>query len=103
MMFLNNWRWRGSLYSRLQISVSGAPITLLRDARLYFFHDGTGVAMMDDYWAGKIHYFAFGCDHKYRQVYGEEATKLGLRPIGLCETAHYCDKCGDKMVVDSSD
>ena len=25
-MFLNNWRWRGSLYSALQISVSGTPI-----------------------------------------------------------------------------
>ena len=29
MMFLNSWRWRGSLYSRLQISVSGTPTTLM--------------------------------------------------------------------------
>ena len=29
MMFLNSWRWRGSLYSRLQISVSGMPMTVM--------------------------------------------------------------------------
>ena len=28
-MFLNSWRWRASVYSRLQISVSGAPMTLM--------------------------------------------------------------------------
>ena len=26
MMFLNSWRWRGSLQVRLQIAVSGTPI-----------------------------------------------------------------------------
>lgn len=77
--------------------------TALRDARLFFFHDGTGVAMMEDFWAGKIHYFAFGCDHKYREVYGEEAANLGLRPTGRCDHALHCDKCGHGMVVDSSD
>jgi hypothetical protein len=29
MMFLNSWRWRASLYSRLQISVSGMPSTVM--------------------------------------------------------------------------
>ncbi len=29
MMFLNSWRWRGSVYSALQIWVSGMPITLM--------------------------------------------------------------------------
>src|SRR6266446_6378534 len=29
MMFLNSWRWRTSVYSRLQIAVSGAPITVM--------------------------------------------------------------------------
>jgi hypothetical protein len=29
MMFLNSWRWRGSIYSRLQIAVSGTPITVM--------------------------------------------------------------------------
>ena len=29
MMFLNSWRWRGSVYSRLQIAVSGTPITVM--------------------------------------------------------------------------
>jgi hypothetical protein len=29
MMFLNSWRWRGSVYSRLAIAVSGTPITVM--------------------------------------------------------------------------
>jgi hypothetical protein len=28
-MFLNSWRWRGSVYSRLQMAVSGTPITVM--------------------------------------------------------------------------
>ena len=39
MMFLNSWRWRGSLYSRLQISVSGTPTTLMSSRS---FAGGTG-------------------------------------------------------------
>ncbi len=31
MMFLNSWRWRGSVYSALQIAVSGTPMTLMSD------------------------------------------------------------------------
>jgi hypothetical protein len=75
----------------------------LVNARLYFFHDGTGVALMNDCWAGKLRYFAFGCDHTYREVYGEEARKLGLRPLGQCDHAYLCDKCDHTMLVDSSD
>lgn len=59
-------------------SEDGAPLI---DARLYFFHDGTGVALMSDFWAGKLRYFAFGCDHKWREVYGDEARKLGHGPL----------------------
>lgn len=78
--------------------------TPLVNAHLYFFHDGTGVALMDDHWAGKLRYFAFGCDHKYREVHGKELQELGFQGgLFACEHAYYCDKCSDKMVVDSSD
>ena len=35
-MFLNSWRWRGSLYSRLQIAVSGTPMTVMSSRNLDF-------------------------------------------------------------------
>ena len=78
---------------------SGSPLI---NARLYFFHDGTGVAMMDDHWAGKIRFFAFGCDHKYQEVYGQTARDLGLQATGNCQHAYICEKCGHHMIVDTS-
>ena len=76
----------------------------LINAHLYFFHDGTGVALMDDNLAGKLRFFAFGCDHKYREVHGNELQELGFKGLmGGCDHALYCDKCKHKMVVDSSD
>jgi hypothetical protein len=78
----------------------GRPLV---DARLYFFHDGTGVAMMQDFWAGKLRYFAFGCAHKYQEVHGETARNLGFRFTGNCQHAHICEKCGHRYMVDSSD
>jgi hypothetical protein len=72
------------------------------NVKLFFLPDGTGVGMMDDHWAGKIRYFAFGCDHQYRDVYGQEAKDLGLMTGGSLR-AYVCDLCGHKMVQDSSD
>lgn len=77
--------------------------TSLLNARLYFFHDGTGVAMMDDHWAGKIRFFAFGCDHKYQEVHGQTARDLGFGFTGNCQHAYICEKCGHKYMTDSSD
>lgn len=77
----------------------GAPLIC---ARLYYFHDGTGVALMNDYWAGKLRYFAFGCDHKWHKVYGDEAKKLGFGTLYSHDHAYVCDECGETKVVDSS-
>lgn len=78
---------------------SGSPLV---NARLYHFWDGTGVAMMDDHWAGKIRFFAFGCDHKYQEVSGQTARDLGFRFTGNCEHAYVCEKCGHRKMVDTS-
>jgi len=70
---------------------------------LFFFADATGVAMADSRRPDRVRYFAFGCDHKYREVHGDEMERLGFRgPMFSCDHALYCDKCGDKRVVDSS-
>lgn len=33
------------------------------DAQLFWFKDDTGVAMVLDYWKGKVTYYQFGCHH----------------------------------------
>lgn len=60
-------------------------------AHLFFFHDGTGVAMESDSWKGKIYYYAFGCDHEYSET-----------TIGNCLHKIKCSKCGHEEIVDSS-
>ena len=64
-------------------------------AVLFFFFDGTGVAMSHSYWDGQVYYFAFGCDHKYNE----------LPKKGLFNCQHFlkCEKCGHEMITDSSD
>lgn len=65
----------------------------LLDAKLWFYHAGHGVGMMHDFWAEKVRYFAFGCDHDYKHAGNE----------GRCLNRYKCEKCGDVMVLDSSD
>lgn len=71
-------------------------------AVLYHYYDGTGVAMVTDYWtAPHVRWFRFGCKHEY--VDGtEEARKRGVT-MYRCDHASLCTKCGHFQVVDSSD
>lgn len=75
----------------------------LLGVQLFFFSDATGVGMSTDHRIGRIRFFAFGCDHRYREVHGNELEKLGFRgSLFSHDHALHCDKCGDKKVVDSS-
>lgn len=52
-------------------------------ATLYHFADQTGVALVSEYWRGKVRFFAFGCDHAFEDlddVHGDRRLK--------------CPKCG---------
>ena len=42
MMFLNSWRWRGSEYTALVISVSGMPMTSMSSRN---FDGGSGLVL----------------------------------------------------------
>lgn len=75
----------------------------LINAQLYFFHDETGVAMMDDHWAGKIRFFAFGCAHEWKEIPHVEARNHGLRPVDSFDHAYRCEKCGATKMVNTSD
>lgn len=60
--------------------------------RAFLFSDGTGVALVQDYWGGKLRYFAFGCDHDWQ-----------IENIGRCLHKHTCRLCNCTMEIDSSD
>jgi len=62
--------------------------------RLFYFYDGTGVAMAHDYWAKKVRYFKFAkCHHKNKSQ----------RNVGNCLNEYTCGDCGFKETIDSSD
>lgn len=54
-------------------------------ARLFWFDDGTGVAISSDYWKGKIRYFSFGCNHSFDQ----KSFKNGVK--------YHCAKCNSDV------
>ena len=72
--------------------------------KFFFFHDGTGIAMTNDYWGGKIAYFSFAaCVHKFSELSYAECQKRGIYHGGRCYHVSLCDKCGYVSAVDSSD
>lgn len=70
---------------------------------LYTFHDGTGHGFANDYWAGKVRYFAFGCDHTYRELTPAAAEAKGVGHYGRCWHVTECTQCGHINSYDSSD
>jgi len=58
-----------------------------------FYHpDNTGYALSRKYWDGKMRYFLFGCEHKWKST-----------NIGRCLSRDTCTECGYTTVIDSSD
>lgn len=70
---------------------------------LFWFYDGTGVAICTDYWGGKVKYYAFGCDHKYVELLPEECKIRGIEHLGRCYHVDECQKCKRISTRDSSD
>lgn len=75
----------------------------LIQGHLHFYHDGTSCMLERDYWAGKIRYWLFGCDHKYQDINWNECQKRGIYHAGRCYSVSECEKCGHINAVDSSD
>lgn len=61
---------------------------------MYWYSDGTGYAVQDLYWEGKLLYYAFGCEHSYKYITRERyAEVMGAKPMaynGISE----CVFCG---------
>ena len=81
-------------------NVPSKPMTA---AKLFHFHDGTGIAMSQDYWNKKVLYFKFGCDHKYNELSRQECGTRGFQHHGMCWHVYECAECGNIMSQDSSD
>lgn len=72
-------------------------------AKLYFFFDGRGYGIVNDYYKGKIEYYAFGCPgHEWGGKFTEEEKQQSAH-LGRCMTAYKCKLCGHFQIVDSSD
>jgi hypothetical protein len=72
----------------------------VRNAKLYFYNDGTGLALVSDYDYAKsqhrkplLYKFA-ACEHEYEGVPEKSA---------MCYHVSRCKKCGYEYAVDSSD
>lgn len=70
-------------------------------ARLEFMPDGTGYAIVGEFWSKKVRFFAFGCDH----AWGDATEEIRRRGIHLFshDKVLYCTKCGHLEIRDSSD
>lgn len=60
---------------------------------LFIYHDGSGIGIHRDYWAGKMRYFRF--DFCHHEMVTDEKR--------MCWWAGHCSKCGWKNAIDSSD
>jgi hypothetical protein len=61
--------------------------------QMFWYDEHSGIAAINDYWGGKVHWFAFGCQHEWKH------TGTPYR----CYNTYECVKCGCKNAVDSSD
>lgn len=49
-------------------------------ATLWHYADRTGVAVVSEYWHGKVRFFAFGCDHDFGAI---DAERLRCERCGI--------------------
>jgi|GEM_PF-2223802 hypothetical protein len=89
--------------------VSASDLTAKRNGNkmitlhMFWFDDDTGIAMHNDYWQGKVEYFAFGCKHEYREMEQGECRERGISHFGHCYHVCECNKCKHIWSYDSSD
>ena len=88
-------------YRQMLRYMDGTKATQYVAAHLQFQHDHTGYAIVNDYWAGKIRFYKFGCNH----VWGDARPELERRGERLfaMQNANFCTKCGFLGITDSSD
>jgi hypothetical protein len=87
-----------------------------QSVKLFWYYDGTGVAIVTNFWGGQryrkddgwekgqhVRFFLFGCEHEYRELGADECRERGIRHEGMCWHVSLCEKCGHVESRDSSD
>jgi len=92
------WGW-GSTMVLAVLAIAVA----VQSTHIYWFHDGTGLCIVNDFSAGTLRYFACGCDHDYKELSGEESRAEGVQHWGSCYHVLKCTKCKNIQAHDSSD
>lgn len=59
-------------------------------ATLFHFYDKTGIGIVNDFWKGKVYYFAFGCAHHFEEKLNDGPLSSVLLPRVLL----VCQTCG---------
>lgn len=70
--------------------------------RLYHMHYGHGYAITNDYWAGRVRVFRFGCEHEWHELWSNECEKRNIPHFGNCWHVQECVKCNHIRSYDSS-
>lgn len=71
--------------TRQILRVEGKQASAMIPARLYWFWDKTGIAIVNDFWKRSVTYYAFGCDH--------ELVRAEKSPFPGNPDALRCTKC----------
>ena len=75
----------------------------MMSVQMFYFHDGTGVALYPDWREGKVRYFKFAkCDHDSVELTQDECKKRDIQHFGMCWHVYECKKCGYIESYDSS-
>lgn len=92
-------------YRQLLKDYEGNKLPNMIPANLYYFWDGTGIAIQKSYWDENepIKIYRFGCAHSYKELSVGQARVEGVRHFGRCYHVTKCVKCGHIWSYDSSD
>lgn len=71
--------------------------------QLFWFVDGTGYAVVDNFRERRLQYFRFGCAHEWRSLSQAECHERKIYHAGKCYHVSECTKCRYIDAVDSSD
>jgi len=96
-----------SEYKQITENFDGTPIgtgNIAIPIKLFWFFDGTGVGISNNWLEWTLKFFRFGCCHKYEEYSKEIAVKRNLPYSGgRCMHNMVCTKCGHIYQYDSSD
>lgn len=70
-------------------------------AKLFWFYDGTGIGICNDFWGGRVSYYAFGCEHDYSELSVKTCQERGILHMGSCYHVQECSKCKHINAFDS--